>query len=299
MDFTYYTPPFQQQYMPLQIPHPQQTEVVQHTQFQPRPGVEHFDPGFQPFFDTQMHFDACGLMGAHSSPSPGHYAKHVIDSQVSDCGGISSNRIEDFQTDKTLPRSSSEEKETLTPAQCRRKEQNRAAQRAFRERKERRVRDLEQELNRYKSNYSSLMEDHKSLKRQIEKIDTENEMLRATSNNNAQRSIADYGPNEVPPPTGFLRNLAEYSTCGADKGELAHSPSSSNKGPGEKLLDAAATWDLIVRHLTSRGMNFDIQTIYDRLKSCTVLDGHCLVVDEAHVLQAIEESVSAGSDELI
>lgn len=62
--------------------------------------------------------------------------KHIIESQASDCGGINSNGVtritlengmEDFPTDKTLPRGSSEEKETLTPAQSRRKEQNRAA----------------------------------------------------------------------------------------------------------------------------------------------------------------------------
>ncbi|KLJ05761.1 hypothetical protein EMPG_10801 [Blastomyces silverae] len=307
MDYTYYPPPLQQQYSPYQVPHPQQTEVAQQSQFHHQPGGEHFDPRFQPF-DTQLHFDSSTLMGVHSSPSPGHFAKHVIDSQVSDCGGINSggiaritleNGMEDFPSDKTLPRSSSEEKEALTPAQSRRKEQNRAAQRAFRERKERRVRDLEQELNRYKNNYSSLMEDHRSLKRQIEKVATENEILRATSNNNAQESIANYGPNRVPTPTGLLRNLSDYSACSGNKKELAYRTSTCNGKPGQKLLDASATWDLIARHLSSRGVKLDIQEIYDRLKSHTLPDGKGLVVDEAHVLQVIEESAAAGSDELI
>ncbi|EGE84986.1 BZIP transcription factor, variant [Blastomyces dermatitidis ATCC 18188] len=302
MDYTYYQPPFQQQYSPYQIPHPQQTEVAQQSQFHQRPGGDHYDPRFQPF-DTQLHFDSSTLMGVHSLPSPGHYGKHVTDSQVSDGGGIAritlENGMEDFPSDKTLPRGSSEEKETLTPAQSRRKEQNRAAQRAFRERKERRVRDLEQELNQYKSNYSSLMEDHRSLKRQIEKVATENEILRATSNSNAQGSIADYGPNRVPTPTGLLRNLSDYSSCSGNKKELASRTLSGNGKSGQKLLDASATWDLIVRHLSSRGVKLDIQDIYDRLKSHTLPDGKGLVVDEAHVLQVIEESAAAGSDELI
>ncbi|OJD24539.1 hypothetical protein ACJ73_04098 [Blastomyces percursus] len=302
MDYTYYHPPLQQQYSPYQIPHPQQTEVAQQSQFHQRPDGDHYDPRFQPF-DTQLHFDSSSLMGVHSSPSPGHYGKHVIDSQVSDSdingGGIARITLENGMEDKILPRGRSEEKETLTPAQSRRKEQNRAAQRAFRERKERRVRDLEQELNKYKSNYSSLMEDHRSLKRQIEKFATENEILRATSNSNAQASVADYGPNRVPTPTGLLRNLSDYSAISGNKKELAYRTSSGTRKPGQKLLDASATWDLIARHLSSRGVKLDIQDIYDRLKSHTLPDRKGLVVDEAHVLQVIEESAAAGSDELI
>lgn len=172
------------------------------------------------------------------------------------------------------------------------------SQRAFRERKERRVRDLEQELNQCKSNYSSLMEDHKSLKRQIEKVATENEILRATSNNNVQESIADCGPNQVPTSTSLLRNLTDYSTRTRGKKELAHRTVSREK-EGEKLLDASATWDLILRHLSNRGVNLDVQDIYDRLKGYAVRDGQCPAIDEAHVLQAIKESAAAGSDELI
>ncbi|PGH31623.1 hypothetical protein GX50_05615 [[Emmonsia] crescens] len=306
MDYTYYPPPLHQQYPPFQVQHPQQTEITHHSEFQHRPGEEHFDHRFQSF-DTQLHFDSSALIGVHSSPSPGQYVKHIIESQASDCGGINSNGVtritlengmEDFPTDKTLPRGSSEEKETLTPAQSRRKEQNRAAQRAFRERKERRVRDLEQELNQCKSNYSSLMEDHKSLKRQIEKVATENEILRATSNNNVQESIADCGPNQVPTSTSLLRNLTDYSTRTRGKKELAHRTVSREK-EGEKLLDASATWDLILRHLSNRGVNLDVQDIYDRLKGYAVRDGQCPAIDEAHVLQAIKESAAAGSDELI
>ncbi|OJD19694.1 hypothetical protein AJ78_00317 [Emergomyces pasteurianus Ep9510] len=297
MDYTYYPAPPHQQYHSFQIPHPQHAEVAQHSQFQHRPGDEHYDPRFQPF-DTQLHFDSSALIEGHSTPSPGHYAH-------SDCGGIHSNGItqitlEDFRPDKKNPRGSSEEKETLTPAQSRRKEQNRAAQRAFRERKERRVRDLEQELSQYKTNYSSLMEDHKSLKRQIEKVATENEILRATSNNSTQGSIVDGGPNRLPTPTGLWRNLTDYSARGGDTKELVHRPYASGNGKeGEKLLDASATWDLIVRHLSKRGVKLDVQDIYDRLKKHALLDGQCLVLYESHVLRAIEESAAAGSDELI
>ncbi|OAX83848.1 hypothetical protein ACJ72_01778 [Emergomyces africanus] len=292
MDYTYYSPPPHQQYQPFQIPHPQEAEIAQHGQFQHRPSDHHYDPRFQPF-DTQLYVDSSALIEVHSSPSPGNYAN-------SDCGDIHSNGItritlEDFRPDKkTFPRGKSEEKDTLTLAQSRRKEQNRAAQRAFRERKERRVRDLEEELNQYKSNYSSLMEDHKSLKRQIEKVVTENEILRATSNNNnAPESMADYGPNRVRTPTELLRNLTDYSARSGDTKEFVRRPC-GNRKEGNKLLDASATWDLIVRHLSNRGMKLDVQDIYDRLKGHALRDGQGLV-PEVHVIQAIKESATRGA----
>ncbi|KAI9655725.1 MAG: hypothetical protein M1821_005160 [Bathelium mastoideum] len=93
-------------------------------------------------------------------------------------GGISQNG--------NAPRGSSEEKEmtNLTPAQSRRKAQNRAAQRAFRERKERHVRDLEAKLTALESQSHSLQSDNERLKLALQRVETENEILRATSATN-------------------------------------------------------------------------------------------------------------------
>ncbi|KAI5276645.1 hypothetical protein E4T47_00322 [Aureobasidium subglaciale] len=72
----------------------------------------------------------------------------------------------------------SEEKEPLTPAQRRRKAQNRAAQRAFRDRKRQRVQDLEVQLTALEIRTSSLESDNEKLKHELLRTREENELLR-------------------------------------------------------------------------------------------------------------------------
>ncbi|KAL2034349.1 hypothetical protein VTO58DRAFT_105063 [Aureobasidium pullulans] len=73
----------------------------------------------------------------------------------------------------------SEEKEPLTPAQRRRKAQNRAAQRAFRDRKRQRVQDLEAQLSALEVRTNSLESDNERLKHELLLTRDENEVLRS------------------------------------------------------------------------------------------------------------------------
>ncbi|EEP80668.1 predicted protein [Uncinocarpus reesii 1704] len=196
-------------------------------------------------------------------------------------------------------RSSSEEKDNLTPAQSRRKAQNRAAQRAFRERKERRVRDLEQELSEYKQNVNTLMEDNETLKREIAKVATENEILRATSTANRCAGTDSHHDTE-PITTGPMKySPTDYSLCdGESKPKPVHRIK-VHETTGEKLLDAAATWDMIVNRLADEDAKIDVQDVYNRLKGHAICDGTGPVLEESRVKTAIEESIAAGRDELI
>ncbi|KAK2734918.1 hypothetical protein FQN57_001415 [Myotisia sp. PD_48] len=204
---------------------------------------------------------------------------------------------DDGNMDQDHGPSSSEEKDnSLVTPQSRRKAQNRAAQRAFRERKERRVRDLEQELTEYKQNLSSLLEDNESLKRQMAKVATENEILRATS----QSARCHRSPSHDPEPTttGPMRySPTDYSQVG-EGNKPAHRVK-VNEVTGQKYLDASATWDVIVSRLNEKGLKLDVQDIYERLKGHAQCDGTGPVIEEAHVLKAIDESLAAGNDELI
>lgn len=86
------------------------------------------------------------------------------------------------------------------------------SQRAFRERKERRVRDLEKELDQYKEKFTSLLEHNEQLKREVAKFSTENEILRATSSSSSsllrrmssggERGFSRYYHDDEPMTTG-------------------------------------------------------------------------------------------------
>ncbi|KAK6008336.1 hypothetical protein QM012_000239 [Aureobasidium pullulans] len=73
----------------------------------------------------------------------------------------------------------SEEKEPLTPAQRRRKAQNRAAQRAFRDRKRQRVQELEAQLSALEVRTNSLESDNERLRHELLRTQEENEVLRS------------------------------------------------------------------------------------------------------------------------
>ncbi|KAI4854315.1 hypothetical protein E4T45_04007 [Aureobasidium sp. EXF-8846] len=86
--------------------------------------------------------------------------------------------------------SAASEKESLTPAQRRRKAQNLAAQRAFRKRKRQRVEELETQLSALQVRTDSLESDKKRL---------EHELLRAQDENGILRSIFQPQPSTNSP----------------------------------------------------------------------------------------------------
>jgi AP-1-like factor len=194
---------------------------------------------------------------------------------------------------------SNSDEDELTPAQSRRKAQNRAAQRAFRERKERHVKDLESRLQQLEHAQQQAVSENEKLKRDLQKMSTENEILRATSS--VGGNAGSPGANAAPTTTGPL----SYNPTDFYSNVLQHHP---NKTPshrivtsddGERLLAAGATWDLIINHdLFKRGL-VDIADVSDRLKSQAKCDGQGPVFEERAILEAIEQSVASGSDELL
>ncbi|KUL86579.1 hypothetical protein ZTR_04280 [Talaromyces verruculosus] len=209
-------------------------------------------------------------------------------------------------------RSSSEEKDAITPAQSRRKAQNRAAQRAFRERKERRVRELEQKLTDLQAQSSTLHADNERLKRELAKVATENEILRATSSSGdksdriSPRAGGDEDEEKSSLTTATINGPAKWHSLDVRKqyaadfktGNLPHRIVLSAE-TGERLLDTKATWDLIQSHpLFQKGL-VDIGDVCERLKRVTKCDGQGPAFEEGRVRKIIEESVACGSDELI
>ncbi|KAI9163341.1 Fluconazole resistance protein 3 [Paramyrothecium foliicola] len=213
----------------------------------------------------------------------------------------------------------SEDDDSMTPAQSRRKAQNRAAyaygvchaavklvantvsfmfsQRAFRERKEKHVKDLETKLASLEAAQQHASKENERLKRDLQKMSTENEILRATSavggnsNHHSPEPIST-GPLKYS-PTDFYSNVLQHHPNKLPSHRIVTSEN------GERLLAAGAAWDFIIAHdLFKRGL-VDVGNVSDILKTCARCDGQGPVFSERAIMTAIEQSVASGTDDLL
>lgn len=170
---------------------------------------------------------------------------------------------------------------------------NRHSQRAFRERKERHVKDLEAKLAALEKNSLSISEENERLKLQLQKTATENEILKATS---AMPRGPSALPNTAPlqyKPVDFYSELLQSHDNKTPSHRIVMSEN------GERLFAAGAVWDYIVKHpLYIKGF-VDMALVTEILKKSAKCDGQGPVFEESAILDAIEQSVASGSDELI
>jgi hypothetical protein len=287
MEYPYFTAAPQPPYQFLQVGLP---PTPAHT----HPGSAHSDdysnspPDAFEFqnFDPFNHFNGNNGMPTNKPPTPisQHKPNHAYEPNN---GDVSNNPNQQG--------SNSDDDDNMTPAQSRRKAQNRAAQRAFRERKERHVKDLEAKLAALEKNSASVAEENERLKLQLQKAATENEILKATSAHN-HRGSSEPLPNAGPmrySPTDFYTEVLHAHENKTPSHRIVTSDT------GERLLAAGATWDYIIKHpLYIRGL-VDVGDVSDRLKKVAKCDGQGPVFEEREIIDAIEKSVASGSDELL
>ncbi|KAJ5294137.1 hypothetical protein N7508_008958 [Penicillium antarcticum] len=303
MDYSYYGPR-SQPYPLYGLPTPDQPPQAQPDEaFAPLNNYEQNFAGFDPSFriDPSSSF----VPPPHSPPES--FSKHSVSSNEAGnqhTDPISFDGDEHQFADPSMGRSSSEENQSL-PAQSKRKAQNRAAQRAFRERKERHVRDLEDKVNNLEQASDTLQADNERLKRELARYTTENEILRATSNQ-PNRGNGNGNANEPPEPTvtGPMKYLpTDFSGAVQQDGKPAP-PTPQHRilvcpVTGENLLDSRATWDFIQQHDLFKKGQVDIGDVSERLKGMAQCNGEGPAFKEGEILRAIEESAAMGRDELI
>lgn len=170
------------------------------------------------------------------------------------------------------------------------------SQRAFRERKERHVKDLESKLEALEKNNATVAEENERLKLQLQKAATENEILKATSAHNNHRGGSEPLPSAGPmrySPTDFYTEVLYAHENKTPSHRIVTSDT------GERLLAAGATWDYIIKHpLYARGL-VDVGDVSERLKKVAKCDGQGPVFEEREIISAIEKSIASGSDELL
>ncbi|KAI4861812.1 hypothetical protein F4820DRAFT_49201 [Hypoxylon rubiginosum] len=275
---------------------------------------DHFPQNFEQY--AQFNQQPQSFPGPPGPPTPptqpihNQNGQNQSQSQVNSASGAKSTPADILPMAKPDPdgnraTASNSDEDDLTPAQSRRKAQNRAAQRAFRERKERHVKDLEAKLASLEEAQHRTASENEKLKRDLQKMSTENEILRATSN--VQAAAAAHLPGggsmmSSPPPT--TTGPMQYSPTDFYSDLLQNH---ANKTPshrvvesgGERLLAAGATWDYIINHELFKKGRVDVGDVSLRLKSQAKCDGQGPVFEERVILQAIVESVASGSDELL
>lgn len=140
--------------------------------------------------------------------------------------------------------------------------------------------------------------ENEQLRIDMRKLSTENEILRATAAVNPVGSPLSHGtPTTTGPmtynPTDFYTNVLQNHTNKTPSHRIVTSED------GERLLAAGATWELIINHdLFKRGL-VDVGAVSDRIKPLAKCDGQGPVFEERAIIEAIEQSVASGSDELI
>jgi hypothetical protein len=171
-------------------------------------------------------------------------------------------------------------------------------QRAFRERKEKHVKDLESKLANLEAAQKEAATENERLRRDLQRMSTENEILRATSamnQNNGSHSpepLTTTGPMTYT-PTDFYTNVLQ----GHNNKHPSHRIVTSDDG--HRLLAAGAAWDFILAHaLYKRGL-VDVSQVAEHMKRLAKCDGQGPVFSEGDINHAIEQSVASGSDDLL
>ena len=145
------------------------------------------------------------------------------------------------------------------------------------------------------SQSTTLLTDNERLKRELQRLAMQNELLRQ-----APTSVA---PPRTPSPIAGPQTYSPYdfqTAVGVDPKLHAVSNSVfSNEETGERLLAAGATWDLIQSSEQYRRGMVDVADVCRRLKGNAICDGRGPVFREEEIRRAIEESVSVAGDELI
>lgn len=172
-------------------------------------------------------------------------------------------------------------------------------QRAFRERKEKHVKDLETKVNTLQQQSMSLDSENERLRKELARVATENEILRQTSS--GQPSLGDDEDVYNPLPFPITEPDTSKETA-AKRAQMLGSIHTIviDDNSGELLLNSGQTWDYIQNHEAFRDGLIDVGDVIDRLKKMARCDGRGPVFRESDIRKAISEcAVAGGRDELL
>lgn len=184
--------------------------------------------------------------------------------------------------------------------QMKRKAQNRAAQRAFRERKETKLKELEAKLLQSEEERQKLMDQLEIIRKQNISITTENEILRSSGDINGGNAFQTRHSHIAPvnkfdfPKTqdDFIEHVLR-GTNHKLKEENKNKVYADNEG--RKLLALGAVWDYLQIKVEEADLDFnsiDFNDVMERLKGAERCHGYGPAYPLDLVDQAIESSLN-------
>ncbi|KAG7832093.1 hypothetical protein KL942_000426 [Ogataea angusta] len=166
-----------------------------------------------------------------------------------------------------------------------RKAQNRAAQRAFRERKEIKLKELSAKLSQSEGERQRLLQEIEQLKQKNTLLGIENEMLQKMETPALPKSHSSTRGHYDFPQTreDFIKSVVDVRTS-APEAPAAGIPHSMVDGVpysieaynhnNEKVLTVAAVWDYLNDIASEKDINLDIPGIISQLRGAEVCHGH-------------------------
>lgn len=214
--------------------------------------------------------------------------KKVLSEQVNGNKRKSKRQLLDEEDAVLIARDDSEL--TEEELQLKRKAQNRAAQRAFRERKETKLKELEAKLLQSEEERQKLMEQLEIIRKQNLSISTENEILR-TNEGSLIASKAPVNKFHFPQSQDDFINEITRGTNHQVKRDSINKVYDNSEG--EKLLALGAVWDYL--QIKAEEANLDLTTIdfnevMDKLKGNEKCHGYGPAYPLSLVRQAVEAS---------
>lgn len=180
--------------------------------------------------------------------------------------------------------------------QLKRKAQNRAAQRAFRERKETKLKELEAKLLKSEEERQKLMEELELIKKQNITISTENEILKSknefsvrNSENSEARNNGFIFPKDQ---NQFIKGLIDDTQHQIDS-SLVNTVYETPDSPGKKILAIGAVWDYLQIKAEERNLDsqsFDVIEIMNKLKG----NERCHGFGPAYPLELVDEIIESS-----
>lgn len=159
---------------------------------------------------------------------------------------------------------------------------------------------------------TDLMTENERLKRELERIATQNEILRATTTPRRaphQEQSQNVHLEGTSSPEGFTSGPMIYDPSTFNAAFAEHHASDPEEPishrieisatTGERLLATGAAWDFIQHHELYRGGKVDIADVSEKLKEKVVCDGAGPTFSERDIVLAIEDSAGTAGDELI